>query len=682
VFALAFGLAVTPRGRGGDGQFVGWLDMTTELTELQVAAEALRVSEERFRQVFELAPLGVALLDAEGQFIQVNQAFAQMLGYETGELCQRTMAEISHPDDAAPSLALLRQSPKDPRQPSRLDKRYLRKDGTIAWGSMTTVSMGRTNGQPLRLLAMIQDTTEQHQSELQLREQATLLDISQDAICVQSLSGRIEFWNPACEQLYGWTRAEALGANTADLLFGRTGRELLQAQADVLAHGSWSGELQQTTRNGRTVHTQTRFSLVRDAHDQPKSILVVSTDITERRKLEQEFLRAQRLECVGALASGVAHDLNNVFAPILMVAELLACRAMNTDDTELLAVLQTSADRGSSIVRQLLTFSRGQESERAELQVHRLLKEMYRLASETFPKSIQLAVRTEPDLWRVVGDITQIHQVLLNLSLNARDAMPNGGSLTLEARNFRAGMVFCQSKPEAQPGPYVVIEVTDTGCGIPPAIQDKIFDPYFTTKPLGLGTGLGLPTVLSIVKGHRGFMDFDSCPGQGTRFRVYLPAAENCVAGDSLTQHPAASAGHGELVLVVDDEEAICLATKQILTEYGYVPLLARDGAEAIVLFARHQAGLRFVLTDLMMPGLDGAAFIRAVRKLSPDIPIVAMSGMPPEHFAADLAGQKHVSFLAKPFTGQTLIQAFQDFPAPEPLPPASVSLPGCNPDR
>ena len=655
--------------------------MTTELNDLPVASAALGASEERFRLVFEMAPMGLVLLNTEGQFSQVNQAFAQMLGYTAGELCGRTVADISRPEDVPASLALLRQARTAPMKPCWLEKRYLRPDGSTVWGSVTAVFLRSPDGQSLGYLAMIQDITEQRRSAMQLREQARLLDIAQDAICVQSLTGQIEFWNPASEKLYGWSRAEALGSNSADLLFGRIGRELLQAQADVLTHGSWSGELQQTTRSGQTVHVQTRFSLVRDAQDKPKSILVVSTDITEKKKLQREFLRAQRLECIGTLASGVAHDLNNVFSPILMVSELLANRTVGADDSELLKLLRVSADRGSSIVRQLLAFSRGQETERTELHVHHLLKEMLQLANETFPKNIQFTSQPDPDLWRVIGDVTQIHQVLLNLCVNARDAMPTGGALNLKAHNFQADTVFCQIRPEVQPGPYVLIEVTDTGSGIPLAIQDKIFDPYFTTKPLGQGTGLGLPTVLSIVKGHRGFLDFDSSPDAGTRFRVFLPAVESEVAADRLAQRPAACPGHGELVLVVDDEEAICLATELMLTQYGYVPLLARDGVEAIVLFARHQAELRFVLTDMMMPGMDGAAFIRAVRKFSPDVPIIAMSGMPPEHFAADLAGQKHVTFLAKPFTGEMLVQTLQAFPQPGSAPPAAAVMPSCDPD-
>ena len=651
--------------RDAAGRVTGYLGVTTDLTEARHAAEALRESEERFRQVFEEGPLGIVLMNHEGRFLQVNKAFAAMLGYEREELCQRSLADVSHPEDLPASSELLRRSQAAPRQPFRYDQRYLRPSGATVWGSVTRVFIERADGQALGHLAMVEDNSDRRQDEGQLREQAALLDISPDAICVQSLAGRIEFWNPAAEKLYGWTRAEALGALSEDRLFGRMSRELLQARIDVLTRGSWSGELQQAARDGRIIHVQSRFSLVRDAQGQPKSILIVSTDLTEKKKLEHQFLRAQRMECIGALSSGVAHDLNNVFSPILMVAELLANHPGSAADAELLTLLRTSADRGAGIVRQLLAFSRGQEIERVELRIEHLLKEMHRLARETFPKNIQFSTQPADDLWPVIGDVTQIHQVLLNLCVNARDAMPEGGLLTLEARNFRADPVFCQMNPEAQPGPYVLFQVTDTGSGIAPAIRDKIFDPFFTTKPPGQGTGLGLPTVLGIVKAHRGFLDLHSGVAQGTRFRVFLPAVERSAAESAPAESHAAPDGHGEHVLVVDDEEAICMVAKQVLTSHGYVPLVARGGVEAITLFAQHRADIRFVLTDMMMPGMDGAAFIRAVRKLDPLVPIVAMSGMPAQRFGTDITGHERVSFLEKPFTAENLLQAFQAFSPP-----------------
>ena len=659
--------------RDAANRITGYLGVTTDLTETRLAAESLRESEERFRLAFESGPLGMVLLDTEGRFLQLNRAFADMLSYQHAELEQRSLAEFSHPEDWPENEELLHRSRTAPGASFSLELRYRRKDGATVWANVTTVFLQRTNGQALGHLAMIQDTTERRQGESQLREQAALLDISQDAICVQSLAGQIEFWNPAAEKLYGWTRAEALGANSDDLLFGRISQELLQARTDVLTQGSWSGELVQSARDGSLIPVQSRFSLVCDAQGQPKSILLVSTDLTAKKKLEQQFLHAQRLECIGALASGVAHDLNNVFSPILMVAELLASRPVDAADAELLTLLRTSADRGAGIVRQLLTFSRGQEIERVELHVGLLLKEMHRLARETFPKNIQLIVRTDPDLWPVLGDATQIHQMLLNLCVNARDAMPEGGTLTLDARNFRADPAFCQSNVDARPGPYVMLQVTDTGVGIPAAIRDKIFEPFFTTKPSGQGTGLGLPTVLSLVKAHRGFLDSHSQPGEGTQFRMFLPALEIGTGPGQPAPASGAFAGQGDCVLVVDDEMTICLVAKQLLTSHGYVPLLALDGVEAISLFTKHQAEIRFVLTDMMMPGMDGASFIRAVRKLAPNVPIVVMTGLSAQHFEADLAGHKRISFLAKPFTAEALLRTLQAFPTstpPCPVPP------------
>jgi PAS domain S-box-containing protein len=532
---------------------------------------------------------------------------------------------------------------------------------------MTVTILRDMAGKPQSLATQVQDVTEHRRAEEQLQEKAALLEIAQDAVCVQSLDGRIEYWNPAAERLYGWSRPEAVGAHADDLLFSRVSRELLQARADNLTHGSWNGELQQAAKDGRIITALCRFSLVRDPNGQPRSILILSTDLTEKKKLEQQFLRAQRLECIGALASGVAHDLNNVFAPIVMASELLHDRAPDSSAQTLVEMVQASANRGAGIVTQLLAFGRGVDTTQAEIQIEHILKDVQRLARETFPKNIQFTVQRDPVLWPVIGDATQIHQVLLNLCVNARDAMPHGGPLTLGASNFRADEVFCRMNHDAQPGPYVLLEVTDVGTGIPQPLLEKIFDPFFTTKPPGQGTGLGLATVLTLVKAHRGFLSLQSHVGQGTQFRIYLPAVEGTEVASGSTAPSTPVAGHGEMVLVVDDEEAICLATQQYLSQYGYTMLIARDGVEAITQFIANQTKLRIVITDMVMPGMDGAPFIRAIRKIKPGVAIIAMSGNLDQKQAALEAGGSDVRFLMKPFRGDDLVRTLQELLPEEP---------------
>jgi two-component system cell cycle sensor histidine kinase/response regulator CckA len=635
-------------------------DVQQRLQDAQAINLRLTESEARFRLVFEEGPLGLILTDAEGRFTQVNRAFAEMLGCSQKELLGRNILEVIHEECLPACRELLSQSEASPHKVYRLEQCYLGRNGSRVWGNVTAVFLRREDGRPLGRLAMVQDTTARRSDESRLREQAALLDIAQDAICVQSLDGRIEFWNPAAERLYGWTRDEVLGAPGQDLLFGRVSKELLQAQADVISLGSWTGELTQAGRGGRVIQTQSRFSLVRDASGKPKSILIVSTDLTDRKRLEQQFLRAQRLECIGALASGVAHDLNNVFSPILMVADCLAGRNQDPNDAELIELVRNSAERGAGVVRQLLAFSRGQEIDRVELRVDQLLKEMSRLARETFPKNISFSTYLAPDLWAIVGDVVQLHQVLLNLCVNARDAMPNGGRLNIAASNFRADAIFCQMTPEAQPRPYVLLEITDTGEGIPPEIIDRIFDPFFTTKAPGKGTGLGLPTVTNIVKAHQGFLEVHSRVGHGTRFRLFIPAVAPAEFDPPAPEQVCVFDGQGEKVLVLDDEEAVCESVRKVLQGYHYRAVTTANGTEAIRYLAQAPDTFRVVITDMMMPGMEGPAFIRAVRKISPTVPILVMSGSQDHREDARDAAESRVHFLEKPFTGDALIKAIQ----------------------
>jgi PAS domain S-box-containing protein len=633
---------------------------------------AKMAAERSFREVFEESHVGMALGTPEGRVVEINRALGAMLGSPREQLLGQPLPELIHPDDRGVVQTRIEALLEGRANSFQGQYRCLHRQDLEVWGWMTMTLLRDLAGRPQLLVAQVQNITDHRRAEEQLREKAALLEIAQDAICVQRLDGRIEFWNPAAERLYGWSRAEAVGAHADDLLFSRVSRELLQARADNLTHGSWNGELQQAAKDGRIITALCRFSLVRDAGGHPQSILILSTDLTEKKKLEQQFLRAQRLECIGALASGVAHDLNNVFAPIVMAAELLADRSSTSSGLNLVEMVKNSANRGAGIVKQLLAFGRGVSTTPTEFHLEHLFKEIQRLGRETFPKNIQFAVQRDADLWPVIGDPTQLHQVLLNLCVNARDAMPQGGPLTLKARNLRADEVFCRMNPEARPGPYVEIRVNDAGTGIPEDMLDKIFDPFFTTKPLGQGTGLGLPTVLTIVKAHQGFLSVQSQVGKGTEFRVCLPAIER----ESVASGPVAPAtpmpGHGEMVLVVDDEEAICLATQQYLSQFGYTMLTARDGVEAITQFIHNQAKLRIVITDMVMPGMDGAPFIRAIRKLKPEVAIVAMSGILDQKQTAEEAGGPGLRFLMKPFGGNDLVRVLHELldEGPTPVPP------------
>ena len=429
----------------------------------------------------------------------------------------------------------------------------------------------------------------------------------------------------------------------------------------MIEQGTWSGELQQLSRDGRKLTAECNWTLIRDAAGQPKSILAINTDITEKKKLEAQFLRAQRLESIGTLAGGIAHDLNNVLSPMLMAVQMLQLKVADEQGQRMLDLLRTNAERGGEMVRQVLSFARGIGGERAAMQLRHLVREIVKILKETFPKSIEISFRLGEDLAMVNGDTTQLHQVLMNLCINARDAMPDGGRLTIEAENRVVDETCAQMILDARPGRFVMITVTDTGTGIPTEHLDRIFDPFFTTKEVGKGTGLGLSTVLGITKGHGGFVNVYSEPGKGTQFRIYLPALEIPQVTLSDAGHPALPAGRGETILVVDDELAIREITRSTLEAFNYRALTANDGAEAIALYAQHRDEIRVVLTDMMMPLMDGPALIRALRKLDPEVRIIASSGLTENGRAAELTQSGVSTFLAKPYSADKLLKALAE---------------------
>ncbi len=520
------------------------------------------------------------------------------------------------------------------------------------------------------------EVTQRKQAEERIREQAALLDQAQDAIAACDLEHRISYWNHGAERLYGWTAAEAVGRNALELLF-KAGSSELEEALRVLGKPDWTGEARQVTKAGKEIIVQNRWTLVRDGKGEPKSMLLIGTDVTERKKLQAQFLRAQRLESIGSLASGIAHDLNNILAPMLMSVNLLQEVITDGPNAKLLDTLRFSAQRGAEMVKQILSFTRGQEGLRGPVNLKELANEVARIARETFPKTIQVQTCSCKEPWPIEADSTQIHQVLMNLCVNARDAMPRGGRLRLEVENLLLGEDYASTHREGRPGPYVVVTVGDTGTGIPPEILDKIFDPFFSTKGLEEGTGLGLSTVLGIVKGHLGFIHTYSEVGKGTRFKVYLPAA--AAADNPRPVEPPAEPplGHGERVLLVDDEQAVQEITRAILIKYGYQVFSASDGTEALALFAQHQHEIDIVLTDFMMPFLDGPATIRALQSIAPGVRIITTSGLQENEAVAQQF--RHVTFLAKPFTPEkllTTIAAVLEGPA-NPSPSAHAEDPG-----
>jgi len=493
----------------------------------------------------------------------------------------------------------------------------------------------------------------------QTAEQAALLDKAQDAILVRDLEGRVLFWNKGAERMYEWTKEEAIGRHVGELIY-RDLKIFEAANKTTQEQGEWSGELQHLTKNRRELTVEARWSLVRDKDGKPRSILAINTDVTEKKKIEAQFMRAQRMESIGTLAGGIAHDLNNILAPITLSIGMLKASSNDPDVKEILDAIESSAKRGADIVGQVLSFARGMDGQRIEIQARHLLKDIERIVKDTFPKDIRFEVSHPNDLWVILGDPTQIHQILLNLCVNARDAMPNGGTLTISIENRMLDKQYVAMNPQAQPGPYVVISVMDSGTGIPADIIDKVFEPFFTTKAIGKGTGLGLSTVTAIVKSHGGFINIYSEPGQGTTFKIYLPAQISPEASQAQEASISLPRGNGETILVVDDETSILTITSQTLHAFGYRVIKASDGAEAVAIYAQHRNEIAVVLTDMMMPVMDGPATIHALLKINPNLKIIAASGLNANGSVAKAvnAGVRH--FLSKPYTADTLLKTLR----------------------
>jgi PAS domain S-box-containing protein len=506
------------------------------------------------------------------------------------------------------------------------------------------------------LARSIRYAIERKRTEQQIREQAALLNIATDAILVRDLQSKILFWNQGAERLYGWKAEEALGQDASKLLYKSDSSQFQKAYRCLIAEGEWYGEIDQITKAGKAVLVASRWTLMRDEDAKPKSILVVSTDITEKKQLEAQFLRIQRMESIGTLASGIAHDLNNILTPILATAQLLKIRLVQEDERtqRMLEIVEVNTKRGAALIKQVLSFARGVEGKQTILQIKHLIREIQQIAEETFPKSIEVYNYTSPNLWTITGNVTQLHQVLMNLCVNARDAMPNGGKLSISAENFVVDENYARMNLDAKVGSYIVVTLTDTGTGIPAEMVDRIFEPFFTTKEVGKGTGLGLSTVIGIVKSHGGFINVTSVMGEGTEFKVFLPAAKNSEIFEE--QGIEIPTGQGELVLIVDDEAAICEASRTLLETYSYRVLTATNGIEAIGLYVQHQHDISVVIVDLMMPMMDGTTMIRTLQEINSKVKIIAVSGLAPSKQI--LAETPTQIFLSKPYSPQDFLRA------------------------
>ncbi len=504
-----------------------------------------------------------------------------------------------------------------------------------------------------RILREAEDRVKRREAELHSRELTELLNQAREAIFITDLDDRMIYWNAGAERVFGWRRDEVLHHRPAEIFGG----DAPVLREETLTRGEWAGEIRLANRLRQPLVIESRQSLIRDEAGRPKARLSINTDITEHKRLEEQLLRAQRLENIGMLAAGIAHDLNNMLAPILLAAPMLRDHVNDSSALSLLSALEQSAERGANLVRHILSFAQGATGERRLMQVRHVIRDIAFVINGTFPKSIRLEEAVPADLWPIQANPTQVHQVLLNLCVNARDAMPSGGQLRLRAENRMLDLAGAAEIEGARPGAFVVVEVEDSGSGIAPDVLDRIWEPFFTTKEAGKGTGLGLSTVRGIIESHAGFVTLRTAVGQGSCFRVYLPAVEGPETDAAAHAARPLPPGKGELILIVDDEVNVREITQTILGRSGYRTLVAADGAEAAIIFARRAAEIRLVITDIEMPNLDGQALCRALRRHTPGVRLLAFSGMSsPADAAARPLAEFADAFIPKPFRPEVLL--------------------------
>jgi PAS domain S-box-containing protein len=620
-----------------------------DITQERRNAESLSL----FRNLMDCSPDAIEVIDRHsGRLLDVNATACQRLGYTRTEMLSLHLADIADETAAGPKApAPAAAQTVWPTGFKMFEGRRRRKDGSTFPVEVNVQSIELNRGY---VIAIVRDITERRRTEARGRR---LIESNAQGVFFWHHTGRITDANDAFLRIVGYSR-EDLAAGRLDWQaisppeYAEIDRRAVEQTA---ARGSCEPyEKEYFRKDGSRIPVLVGAAIFEDTADEGICFVV---DLTEAKKLEQRYFRAQRMESIGTLAGGIAHDLNNILAPIMMSIGILERTATDPQARRMLETIASSAQRGADIVRQVLSFARGVEGRRVEVAPRALLVEFEQIIKSTFPKDIRLQFAVADDAWMILGDPTQVHQILLNLCVNARDAMPQGGLLTVTAGNRTVLGTESATQVPIVPGRYVSLRVTDSGTGMPPAVIEKVFDPFFTTKGLHEGTGLGLSTVIAIVKSHAGTIDVTSTVGQGSTFTVLLPAVGEDRAEPADASAPAAMPrGHDELVLVVDDDAAILTVTRQTLEAFGYRALTATDGAEAVSIYAQRRPEIAVVLTDLSMPIMDGAATIRALRRINPAVKIIAASGRSVPTVPANDSNEGVGHVLTKPYATGALL--------------------------
>ncbi|MCL4512254.1 MAG: PAS domain S-box protein [Bacteroidetes bacterium] len=618
----------------------------------------LREKERRYRELADSLSEAVFETAADGLITFANQKAVESFGYSREDFEKgMNFLQLFAPSEEGILAEKFRQRLRKAKASSD-EYLALRKNGRT-FPAMVYSTPIIHERKAVGLRGIVIDLSLQKEAQDRLREQAALIDIAPSAMFLIDMEGRITFWSKGAERVYKWKSPEVIGKKFSEFFDKKTATEIEAEMAFVMASGTWNGETNRVTKDGDEIVVEANWTLVRDNNGIPKSILISDINITEKKRLEEQYLRSQRMEGVGILVGGIAHDLNNVLAPILMAVELLKSRTADEKNLRVLTTLEESANRGADMVKQIFSFVRGSEEEKVPLNLKHVVNEVVSVIKQTFPKNVNISSSLANDLLPVMSDHGQLYQIMMNLCVNARDAMPLGGDLRISVRTMDVDKNLARMQAGAPSGKYTVVEVEDTGVGISPKIQPKIFEPFFTTKESDKKTGLGLSTVKNIIKSHGGFIDFVSKVGKGTKFVIYLPAVE----GEELAKEDGAvkqlHKGNGETILVVDDELSMIEMTRNTLELYNYSVLTARDGSQAVAIYSDNKDKISAVVLDLMMPIMDGTATLAALRNVNPKLKAIIITGsnlQPGESLMLDAN-----AFLRKPYSAEVILNVLSD---------------------
>lgn len=622
----------------------------------------LRESERMFSNLMNNFPGMVyrCRVDHDWTVEFVSKGVYGLTGYNVEDLTNNkkiTLNDLVHPDDREQVREKIHAALDDWESYS-ITYRLIPASGDQKWVLERGSAVYTEKKEPVAIEGFVTDITEQKRYVEQLHLQSQALHSTANAIVITDKGGVIEWVNPAFSTLTGYPFEEVVGQHTRIFRSGAQDSSYYKELWDTVLRGEvWRGELLNKRKDGSIYNEEQTITPVRDPDGTISRFIAIKEDVTEKRKFEQQMIRTQRMESIGNLAGGVAHDLNNVLTPIMMSIEMIREKIHDAKTANLLDTLDKGARRGSEIIKQLLSFARGIEGRHNNFQARHLIRDIQKLIEQTFPKSVTLKTDLPGDLWLISGDVSQIQQVILNLCLNAKDAMPEGGALEITARNVTLDQQFTMIDMVAQSGDYVRISVSDTGSGMSSEVLEHIYEPFFTTKEEGRGTGLGLTMVNNIVKSHNGFVNVYSEEGRGTVFKIYFPAVKEELDESVVQQGEDISHGNGKLILVVDDDEAIRIITQTTLEKHGYRTITAEDGLRAIAEFRKRMTEISLIIMDIRMPNMDGFQAITEIKKIRPDVRIIAVSGL--------LRDESEIKddvkmFIHKPYTAKVLLDSIE----------------------